>query len=342
MIRIGQIGMSHDHAEGKMDCVLKYPDHFEVAGIAEENPENIERFGGKACYNGIPVMSVDELLDLPGLDAVMVETEELKLIETAQRCVDKGVHVHIDKPAGNDIATFEKLLKTAKTKGLTVQLAYMYRYNPAVQYCLEAVKSGKLGEIYQVDAIMDSWYPPEKRAWTNSFPGGNMFFLGCHMVDLVLLMAGVPEKIIPLNKSTGIDGINAVDHGFTVFEYKNGISTVRATLTECIGFARRQLVVCGDRGVIEIKPLEVSGSYPTSRLSITFDRQFSGSYVEQLLPEAPGRYDTMMLDFAEMVKGNKENPFTYGYELLVQKAVLAACGLPVDIKDINFIRRLGI
>ena len=49
---------------------------------------------------------------------------------------------------------------------------------------------------------------------------------------LVLLLAGMPERIHPYNKSTGIDGTDAVDHAFAVFEYKNGISTVRATLTE--------------------------------------------------------------------------------------------------------------
>ena len=42
MIKIGQIGMAHDHAEGKMSCVRKFPDVFEIVGIAEENPENIK------------------------------------------------------------------------------------------------------------------------------------------------------------------------------------------------------------------------------------------------------------------------------------------------------------
>ena len=335
MIKIGQIGIAHDHAEGKMACVRKYPDIFEIVGVAEENPKNMKDFGNRACYEGVPFMSVEKLLDTPGLDAIMVETEELNLVETAQRCVDKGLHIHVDKPAGDDIAAFERLLKTAKARGLTVQLAYMYRYNPAVQHCLEVVKTGQLGEIYQVDASMNSWYPPEKRLWTNRFPGGNMFFLGCHMVDLVLLTQGVPDRIIALNKSSGIDGISALDHGFAVFEYENGISTVRATLTECIGFNRRQLVVCGDRGVIKINPLEDSNGAPSTQLSISFDRKFRGEYATRQFPEAAGRYDTMVLEFAEIVKGNKANPFTYEYELLMQKAVLAACGLPVEVTSVE-------
>ena len=332
MIKIGQIGTAHIHGEGKMDCIRKFPDTFELVGVAEESPESIKSLKSDKRYYGIPVMSFEELLNYPGLDAVMVETEELKLVETAQRAVDKGLHVHIDKPAGTDIAALKALLKTAKSKGLTVQMAYMYRYNPAVKYCLDMVKNGELGEIYRVDAVMNSFHPPERRLWVNRFPGGNMFFLGCHMVDLVLLFKGVPERIIQFNKSSGIENVNALDQGFAVFEYKNGISTVQATQTECSGYDRRQLVVCGDKGTVEIKPLEVGG-LPTSLLSIAGERCWNGAYTEKRLPDATGRYDAMMLDFAEMAEGNKENPFTYEYELLLQQAVLTACGQPTALRS---------
>ena len=182
-----------------------------------------------------------------------------------------------------------------------------------------------MGEIYQVDAIMDSWHTPEKRRWMKDFPGGNMFYLGCHMVDLILLMAGPPERIIPFNKKTGLDGIDTVDHGFAVFIYKNGISTARATSTEVNGFCRRQLVVCGSRGTVEIKPLERTGKSPNPVFSLSVNgRTLVNEYADVTCDS--GRYDTMLLDFAEMIGGRKSNPFTYEYELAVQKAVLAACG----------------
>ena len=317
--------MAHDHAEGKMLGLRSYPEIFDIVGVAEDNPLNVELYGGKECYRGLPLLSGEELLNIPGLDAVLVETEELKLIETAQRCVDRGLHVHVDKPAGTQIHAFAHLLEEARKKSLTVQMAYMYRYNPAVMRCLELVRDGTLGEIYQVDAIMDSWHTPEKRRWMKDFPGGNMFYLGCHMVDLILLMAGPPERIIPFNKKTGLDGIDTVDHGFAVFVYKNGISTARATSTEVNGFCRRQLVVCGSRGTVEIKPLERTGKSPNPVFSLSVNgRTLVNEYADVTCDS--GRYDTMLLDFAEMIGGRKSNPFTYEYELAVQKAVLAACG----------------
>jgi predicted dehydrogenase len=298
-------------------------------GVAEENAEILKAMGGQDCYKNVPVMKVEELLSIPDLNAVMAETDEFSLVHTAQACVDRGLHVHIDKPAGTNLGDFERLLSAAKSKNLTVQLAYMYRYNPAVQYCLSAVKSGMLGEIFRVQAIMNTYHPPEKRGWMKPFPGGNMFYLGCHMVDLILLMMGIPDKIMPLNKSTGFDGVEVTDTGFAVFEYKNGIATAEASSNDVNGYARRSLLVCGSKGTIEIRPLE--GDYngqPELFLSLKeMTRGYDYADCKSLLPVPPmtGRYDAMMLDFAEMVECGKENPYTYEYEAAVQKAILEAC-----------------
>lgn len=335
-IKIAQIGMVHDHAEGKMNCVRKFPEFFEVVGIAEENKANVRKFGDLDCYRDLPIMSVVELLGIPGLDAVMIETKELSLVQVAHRCIEKGIHVHIDKPAGGNIEDFKRLLSVAKKKNLTVQLAYMYRYNPAVQYCLDAVKSGKLGDIFRVQAIMNTYHHTEKREWMRPFPGGIMFYLGCHMVDLISLMMGIPEKITPYCKSTGFDGVDTVDTGFAVFEYKNGIATAEALSHDINGYGRRSLLVCGSKGTIEIRPLE--GEYngdPKLVLTLkemTKGREYTDCKCFVPMPPITGRYDAMMLDFAQMVSEGKKNPFTYEYELLVQKMVLVACGMPVEIK----------
>ena len=45
------------------------------------------------------------------------------------------------------------------------------------------------------------------------------------------------------------------------------------------------------------------------------------------------RYDTMMSSFAEMVRGEKENPYTYDYELSLYKTVLRACGRYKEVTE---------
>ena len=335
-IKLGHVGTLHDHSSGKLECVKKFPELFEIVGIVAESEERIEEIKNRAAYKGMEFCDRETLLER-GVEAVLVEGYEHDLIKEAQFWADHGVHMHIDKPAGSDVETFEKLLRTAKEKDLTVQMAYMYRYNFAVLDCLERIERGELGDIYQVTAIMNTRHPADKREWLNNFDGGIQFYLGCHMIDLVYLLQGLPERIYPFIKSTMAEGVAAPDFGHALFEYKNGISTVEATSAEVNGYGRRQLVVCGTKGTYEIEPIES----PTRAYFIPLEG--SATYANrrgepiELRPYDPwGRYDDMMKDFAKFVRKEAENPYTYTYELALQKLVMYCCGhTDVDWKTVT-------
>ncbi|MDW7658317.1 MAG: Gfo/Idh/MocA family oxidoreductase [Bacillota bacterium] len=323
-IKIGQIGIGHNHGEGKMKAVRTFPEIFDVVGVTETDPEWLEKRKSLEVYKGLKWMTTEELLAVEGLDAVLVETDVWRLVPTAQRCIDAGLHIHMDKPAGEDIDAYAQLLSDAKRQNLTVQLGYMYRYNPAVRYCIDAVRSGELGDVFEVDAAMSTEHSAEFRTWLKHFKGGTMYIFGCHLIDLILTIQGWPQRIISFQKETGFDGVDVFDNGLAVFEYPRGTTTVRTTSVEVNGYGRRQLVVCGSKGSIEIKPLE----RPTV-LSVTL-KDYSNPYQDVRrvidLPDAGDRYDAMMLDFAGMVRGECVNPYTYEHELSVQKATLKACG----------------
>ncbi len=327
-IKIGQIGIGHNHGEGKMQAIRHFPDTFEVVGVAESDPAWIAKRGGLPVYAGLPWMSPDELLAMKDLDAVLVETDVWNLVPTAQRCLDAGLHIHMDKPAGEDIGAYARLLETARRRRLIVQLGYMYRYNPAVQYCREAVRRGELGEILSIDAAMCTEHPAEFRTWLKHFQGGTMFIFGCHLIDLILLLQGKPDRIVPFQKRTGLDGIDVPDNGLAILEYPRCGATGRTSSFEVNGYGRRQLVICGSRGSIEIKPLEK----PTV-LALTL-KTYSQPYADARqiidLPSNGDRYDEMVFDWARMIRGEQENPYSCDHELLVQQATLQACGFEVS------------
>ena len=156
-IRIGQIGVGHNHASEKMVALRRLSDFYEVVGIVEEDDSWWSRRGGWAMYQGIPRLTEEELFNTPGLEAVAVETDGFELLETARRCVDRNLSIHMDKPGGEKLEPFCDLLNEFRRKHLTIQLGYMYRNNPAVQYCLEAVRKGWLGEIFEVHAVMNRY-----------------------------------------------------------------------------------------------------------------------------------------------------------------------------------------
>ena len=60
MIKIGQIGIGHNHGEAKMLAVQKFPELFEVVGYAEEDEEWIKKRGDLPGYRDLKRMSVQE------------------------------------------------------------------------------------------------------------------------------------------------------------------------------------------------------------------------------------------------------------------------------------------
>ncbi len=331
-IRIVHYGIGHDHSPQYLDAIKEYPDVFEILGVCEPNEKMREECGHFDAYKGLKWLTEEEMFKLDGVDAVMVEAHDLDLVKYAQKCADRGWHIHMDKAAGVDIEAFKKLLRTVKEKNLVFQMGYMFRYNAIIKYALEEKRLGHLGEIYHMDAFMNTRHPRDKREWMSHLPGGDMLYLGCHMVDMILLFQGIPNRIIPLNKNTGLDGLDYPDECAAVFEYDKGVSFVRASAVEVNGYGRRQVVICGSDKTIEIRRLEAPTIARVTDIknAATYAEKSEKMRVEQ--NSILERYYEMMLDFAAFVRGEKENPYTLEYEYTLQKLVLAACGMDIDYK----------
>lgn len=320
MIKIGQIGIGHNHGEAKMLAVRKFPELFEVVGFAEENERWIENRGDLEGYKGLKRYSVDELIEK--CDALLIETDVWNLTETAQKCIDAGKHIHMDKPGSGTLEVYKHLLDTAKAKNLVVQLAYMYRYNPAVQKCFELIKDGKLGEIYSINAEMSTYHPKDYKKWLTNFGGGIMYILGCHLIDLIVYIMGKPDKITTFLKHTNLDGIDFADNNLAVFEYEKALARVFVSSVELNGFGRRQFMVSGSKGTVNIYPIEkpITMTYSDTEIAdATYDdRKIFIPFEDNT---ANGRYDEMLKDFYAYIMGEKENPFTFEHEYAVQEVL---------------------
>ncbi len=333
-LRIAQIGIGHDHADDIFFSLCKLSDYYEVVGYAlPPEEENSSHFRKRAdeTFVGYPQFSVEELLSDPTIQAVTVETEERNLSNYALLAAKSGKHIHMDKPGGMEPAVFEELIETMRKQDLTFHTGYMYRYNPAVQELLAKVKNGDLGDIFSVEAHMSGRHSTNKRRWIGTLPGGMTFFLGCHLIDLILLIQGAPERVIPLNKATGADGVDSLDYGMAVLEYKNGISFAKACDMEVGGFDRRQLVVSGTKGTIRLMPLEMVWD-EERRLDLYTDVTeytgmdwFNRGTTTRTAPY--DRYDNMMTSFGQIALGQKENAFSYDHELLVYRTLMKCCGV---------------
>src|SRR5215469_14906208 len=71
-VKIGQIGVGHAHAT-KLSVYRASAD-YEVVGIVEPDQVLREQAQAQAPFRDLPGMTQEQLLNVPGLEAVLVET----------------------------------------------------------------------------------------------------------------------------------------------------------------------------------------------------------------------------------------------------------------------------
>jgi predicted dehydrogenase len=326
-IKVGQIGTAHPHAEGKIKTLRKLSDWYEVVGIVESDTKRRADAQKDSSYKGLKWMTAEQLLNTPGLQAVAVEDTHHSLVPMAAKCVEAGMHVHLDKPPGESLSAFKKVLDEAARQKLTVQPGYMYRYNPGFQLCFKAVREGWLGNVFEVHGVMSKAISRSKRKSWLEYTGGTMFNLGSHLIDALLTVLGKPDKVTAYVRSTKPEWDNLRDNQLAVFEYPEATATIRSAVMEVDGGKRRQFVVCGDKGTIDIRPLEP----PKLKLALDGARgKYVKGYQDVELPAIPGRYDEQLIDFARVIRGEKQLEWSAEHDLAVHETLLRASGLDLE------------
>lgn len=330
------VGNGHDHSAANFRAMKNHPETFEIVGVCDLIPGKDEK-----TYEGAKRFSVDELLALPDLDAVVIESGKDSEVYYGQQFAAKGIPIFLDKPGSSNVEEYNKLLDIVEEKKLPFGLGYVYRFNPMVKNALELKNSGELGEVYSVEAHMSVYHDENKRRWLKTFKGGMMFYLGCHIIDVACMFLGFPEQVIPLSTSTGNDGIDSEDFGCAILKYDNGSAYIRTCASEVNGFGRRGITVAGTRGTVQIYPTEQHISSCDTDLDLISKARIT------LLKEHPNqwgfggteytsdpfnRYAPMLLQFAAQVRGEEGYVMPLCYERKLMKTLALACGADNEMK----------
>ena len=82
-LKIAQIGICHEHASGKIVALKRLPEVFEIVGVVNDiETSKTPRCGNPNLdfYKDLRWMTEEEVLNLPDLDAVVVEVPNNDLV----------------------------------------------------------------------------------------------------------------------------------------------------------------------------------------------------------------------------------------------------------------------
>ncbi|NEV80078.1 Gfo/Idh/MocA family oxidoreductase [Rhodopseudomonas sp. BR0C11] len=170
-LRIGVIGagvMGTNHGR-----VLAGLPGVTLVGIVDPMPEHrdraIELIGCKTFA------TLDELL-LAGVDAVTIAAPTHLHHEVALTCIDRGIHVLVEKPIASTVAEGREIVAAAEKAGVTLMVGHVERFNPAVAAIKQAIRDE---DILSIGITRVGPFPPRM---SNV---GVVIDLAVHDIDLI-------------------------------------------------------------------------------------------------------------------------------------------------------------
>jgi predicted dehydrogenase len=319
---IAVLGTSHAHAAGKVE-VLRASEEWTLMGACEPDEAVRGERSSQPAFRGLRWLTQEELLNDPEIVAAAVEGEVAENMPLAREVVRAGKHLHLEKPPGTSLADFRALVGAATDAGLVLQLGYMFRYNPAFRFAFEAQGQGLLGEVFFVRARMATRISAADRRRLAAYPGGMMFELGCHVLDAVIRLLGVPLEATGCAQHAARDDDALADNTLAVFRFERALAVVESAAMEVDPFPRRRFEVCGTEGSLVIEPLE-----PPALLA-SFTSPPTG-HPAGWHPVAIPAYQRYVDDFRELaacVREGRPLSISPDHDLAVHAALLQACGV---------------
>ncbi len=323
-LKFAYLGAWHSHASMHVREAAQRPDEFHLVGMYDPDPEVIARNQQRWAEFNLPlsVFPTPEAVLDSAAEAVIVEGHIYQNLDYAEQALKAGKHVLLEKPAGVDLAQLERIHSLAKSENLALQMAYMWRYNPAIHEILRLARAGTLGEIFQYRGHIPKpreWHPQLAREFS-AYRGGVYFEMAGHLVDLMVALMGEPLRVHPvLGRHYG--DREEVDNAVVVHEFESGLGVVDTTAMQ-MGMARR-LEVHGTGGTALHAPL---GS---SNLSLFLEKpvdEYNAGWEEIEVdpsPESP----SLLRELAACIHDGKEPDYTLAHDLLVQQTLFEGCGI---------------
>ncbi|MDH5749210.1 MAG: Gfo/Idh/MocA family oxidoreductase [Rhodospirillales bacterium] len=182
----GAMGVNHMKS-------LKTVKDVEVVSVAGGIQDDVEKFAKE--WN-VPHFSLDleECLDRPEIEAVILATPTNLHTEHACLALSKGKHVLLEIPMGLTLADSERVAEAAKSSGKTCMIAHTRRFSPPHSSLRRRIQEGSFHlhhfvvETYFFRRTNLNMFG-KPRTWVDCL----LWHHACHSVDLIQWILGDPD-----------------------------------------------------------------------------------------------------------------------------------------------------
>lgn len=327
-LRVALIGIGHDHAWGKAQAIRRSAD-MELVGAFEPDAAEWGRQQARGFFTDVLPLSEVDVFNDKAIPVVFIETVPRDNLRWARRALEYGKHVHLDKAPSPSLNDLRAVLSLANERNLHVQMGYQFRYNPAIELGLKALREGWLGNVSRINVDIPTHIGgyADVRARDGLYAGGMFYLLGCHVLDATMLFLGKPSSVWATHRSDASgQGELFEDNCTAVLQYSGAVAVLQTWITGNEPMAHRRFQVIGERGSVLIEPIES----PSVRLFLSeAHNEYPAGWSEPGVPMRP-RYDGDIADLAAWVRNERSPAYTAEHDLAVHETLLRICGVISD------------
>jgi len=139
--------------------------------------------------------SYEALLADPEVEAVYISTPHPLHAQWSIRAAQAGKHILCEKPLTMNTIEAAAVIQAARTAGVFLMEAFMYRCHPQTARLIELIREGSIGPVRLVQAAFSfrSAWNPEWRLLNRALGGGGILDVGGYCVSMARLIAGATE-----------------------------------------------------------------------------------------------------------------------------------------------------
>jgi predicted dehydrogenase len=190
-----------------------------------------------------------ELLADTEVDAIYIGLPNSMHAKWTIACAQAGKHVLCEKPLAVNPAEAEMMFEAARTAGVWLMEAFMYRFHPQTLKVQELIAAGAIGQVRLIRAAFTfTVADPANVRLSAELAGGALMDVGCYPVNFARMIAGSAPERVAAAAHWAPAGVDATLVGS--LEYPGGVI---AQISCSISASRVQSAqVIGSAGVIEL------------------------------------------------------------------------------------------
>lgn len=162
---------------------LQLPQGVKVSACFDVNHERAQTLAKKLHADA--KSSLENFWTTPGLEAVIIAAINSELVPLAQKALDRGLHILVEKPAARSIQELHTL-KNPKNK--IIKIGFNHRFHPAYERLIQELAANPQDPIMFIRAQYGNGarlgFEREWRATPELGGGGELLDQGVHVLDL--------------------------------------------------------------------------------------------------------------------------------------------------------------